>query len=390
MGLRRVAQPAVLPRSLGLQRNRHGRVPCPGEGSKSLARQRRGNRGPSGTPTAAKNDPRGGRDGATRSQRARPDRIRQGGAETRQGRQIILHAPGAAVITGDSAHADPWRPPVPILTILGVGLASPAAAAWIADVENGRRLRGQPELRVDGPGHRRRGGALDVGLGRGGGVPHRPSQHLLTGDLVGDLHERYSGLDHIALGVTAAFRASSDWARTRPWVRASRPRGGRLQYRVGRARRLVLPAWRPASASDSARGGAARGLCLRWPHRRPRTAGHASPARRRVRPAGAHVLGPPRTSRPRRPSSCSAATRVVSATWRPRPSGTRRSSAASSAVEADPAFGPNAFAYKIDATTHILSARSQPRAGRALVAQRGVYAPDPGSATAGSTTTTTS
>ena len=56
-----------------------------------------------------------------------------------------------------------------------------------------------------------KGAAALVTSASGGAVAYLTDRHVvsLTGDLFGDLHESYSGLDHVALGVTAAFRAKA-------------------------------------------------------------------------------------------------------------------------------------------------------------------------------------
>ena len=120
---------------------------------------------------------------------------------------------------------------LPILTILGVGLASPAAAAWIADVETG--VVYEDNLSFASMDRDIKGAAALLTSASGGAAAYLTDRHSvsLTGDVVGDLHERYSGLDHIALGVTAAFRSKLGLGADAPWVRVAAS-GGRLQYRV--------------------------------------------------------------------------------------------------------------------------------------------------------------
>jgi len=243
---------------------------------------------------------------------------------------------------------------VPILAILGVGLASPAAAAWIADVETG--VVYEDNLSFASMDRDIKGAAALLTSASGGAAAYLTDRHSvsLTGDVVGDLHERYSGLDHIALGVTAAFRSKLGLGADAPWVRVAAS-GGRPQYRVD-----VRDGWYYRVAA-----GIGKRFGPRWELRADyafdgRTADHERPVTPRL---PADVFDQQAHTFSARADFQATPALLVFGGYACRlgdvASTTQRNAqifAASSAVEADPAFGPNAFAYKIDATTHILSA----------------------------------
>ena len=133
----------------------------------------------------------------------------------------------------------------------------------------------------------------------------------VTGTVFGDLHERYSGLDHVALGVTTAYRRKLGLGPAVPWVRVSAS-GARLQYRVdvrdGFAYRVA--------AGIGKRFGERWGTCAPEYAFDGRTADHERPGHAPAMPAdvfdqqGHTVLGLARTSRPARFFACvGAATR---------------------------------------------------------------------------------
>jgi opacity protein-like surface antigen len=176
----------------------------------------------------------------------------------------------------------------------------------------------------------------------------------LTGDVFGDLHAEYGGLDHLALGVTTAFRSKLGLGAGAPWVRVAAS-GGRLQYRED-----VRDGWYYRIAA-----GVGKRFGDRWEVRVDyafdgRTADHERRVSARL-PADvfdqrAHTV------------SVRADVQVVpvlslfggyAVRLGDVASTTQRNAeifAASTAVVADPAFGSNTFAYKIDATTHVLGA----------------------------------
>ena len=114
------------------------------------------------------------------------------------------------------------------VSVLFLGLAGPAGAAWIADVETG--VIYEDNLSFAAKDRDIKGAAALATWAATGFTAYLTDRHVvsLTGDLVGDLHERYSGLDHVALGVTAAFRSKLGLGAEAPWVRVAAS-GGRLQ-----------------------------------------------------------------------------------------------------------------------------------------------------------------
>jgi long-subunit fatty acid transport protein len=174
----------------------------------------------------------------------------------------------------------------------------------------------------------------------------------LTGDFFGDLRERYSGLDHVSLGMTTAYRRKLGLGPTVPWVRIAAT-GARLQYRED-----VRDGWYYRVAA-----GVGTRIGDRWEVRAEyafdgRTADHERPVSSRL-PADvfdqqAHTLSV-------RADVQATTALTLFGGYAVRlgdvASTTQRNAeifAASTAVVADPAFGSNTFAYKIDAVTHIL------------------------------------
>jgi hypothetical protein len=241
-----------------------------------------------------------------------------------------------------------------LVAIVWLGLASPAAAGWIADVETG--IVYEDNLPFASKGRDIKGAVALVTSASGGAAAYPTDRHTvsLTADLFGDLHESYSGLDHVALGATAAFRAKLGLGADAPWVRVAAS-GGRLQYRED-----VRDGWYYRVTA-----GIGKRFGPRWELRADytfdgRTADHeravadAIPAD--VFDQQAHMFSA-RADFQATPILLlfgSYACRIgdVASTTQRNP----QIFAASSAVVADPAFGSNTFAYKIDATTHILSA----------------------------------
>jgi len=240
---------------------------------------------------------------------------------------------------------------VPVLLLVH---APHAAALWIADVETG--IVYEDNLSFASMGRDIKGAAVLATSATAGVATYLSDRHVvsLTGDVVGDLHERYSGLDHVSLGMTAAFRSKLGLGAAAPWVRVAAS-GARLQYRAD-----VRDGWYyRVTAGIGKRFGA------RWELRADyafdgRTADHERAVTPRL-PADvfdqqAHTLSA-------RADFQVAPALLLFGGYALRlgdiASTTQRNAeifAASSAVVADPAFGSNTFAYKIDATTHILSA----------------------------------
>ena len=240
-----------------------------------------------------------------------------------------------------------------LVPILWLGLASPAAA-WIADVETG--VVYEDNLSFASMDRDIKGAAALVTSASGGAAAYLTDRHVvsLTGDLFGDLHESYGGLDHVALGVTAAFRAKLGLGADAPWVRVAAS-GGRLQYRDD-----VRDGWYYRVTA-----GIGKRFGPRWELRADytfdgRTADHERPVAKTI---PADVFDQQAHTFSARADFQATPILLVFGAYACRlgdvASSTQRNAqifAASSAVVADPAFGPNVFAYRIDATTHILSA----------------------------------
>ena len=242
-----------------------------------------------------------------------------------------------------------------LLPVLLLGAPVPlAAAAWIADLETG--VVYEDNLSFASLGRDIKGAVALTTAASAGAAAYLTDRDVvsLTGDFFGDLHEQYSGLDHVSLGVTAAFRKKFGLGPAAPWVRVAAS-GGRLQYRED-----VRDGWYYRAAA-----GVGTRLGDRWEVRAEyafdgRTADHERPVSPRL-PADvfdqqAHTV----SIRADVQATQSLALfggyalrlgDVASTTQR-----NAQIFAASSAVVADPAFGSNTFAYKIDALTHILSA----------------------------------
>jgi hypothetical protein len=241
-----------------------------------------------------------------------------------------------------------------VAALLWLGLASPATAAWIADVETG--VVYEDNLSFASMDRDIKGAAALVTAVSGGGAAYLTDRHVvsLTGDFFGDLHESYSGLDHAALGLTTAFRAKLGLGADVPWVRVAAS-GGRLQYRED-----VRDGWYYRVTA-----GVGKGFGPRWELRADysfdgRTADHERAVSDTI---PADVFDQQAHTFSARADFQATPIVVVFGSYACRlgdvASTTQRNPqifAASSAIVADPAFGANTFAYKIDATTHILSA----------------------------------
>jgi hypothetical protein len=241
-----------------------------------------------------------------------------------------------------------------LVPILWLGLAPPAAASWIADVETG--VVYEDNLSFASMGRDIKGAAALVTSASGGWAAYLSDRHVvsLTADVFGDLHESYSGLDHVALGVTATFRAKLGLGVAAPWVRVAAS-GGRLQYRED-----VRDGWYYRVTA-----GIGKRFGPRWALRADyafegRTADHERAVTPRL---PADVFDQQAHTFSARADFQATPVLLVFGGYACRlgdvASTTQRNAqifAASSAVVADPAFGSNTFAYKIDATTHILSA----------------------------------
>jgi hypothetical protein len=241
-----------------------------------------------------------------------------------------------------------------LVPVLLLGLTPSAAASWIVDVETG--VVWEDNLSFASMGRDIKGGAAIATSATAGVATYLTDRHVvsLTGDVAGALYEQYSGLDHINLGVTAAFRNKLGLGLDAPWVRVAAS-GGRLEYKAD-----VRTGWYYRVTA-----GIGKRFGERWALRADyvldgRTADHERPVTPRL-PANvfdqtAHTLAV-------RADFQATSRLVVFGGYALRlgdvASTTQRNPeifAASSAVEADPAFGANAFAYKVGATTHILRA----------------------------------
>jgi hypothetical protein len=240
----------------------------------------------------------------------------------------------------------------PILLLLG--FSPPAGAAWIVDVETG--LVYEDNLSFASKDRDIKGAAALATVAAAGVATYLSDRNVLslTGDVIGDLHERYSGLDHVSFGLTTAFRSKLGLGAGAPWARVAAS-GARLQYRAD-----VRDGW-----AYRVTAGVGKRFGERWELRADyafdgRTADNERPVSTRL-PADvfdqqAHTLSV-------RADVQATTILLLFGGYAVRlgdvASTTQRNPeifAASSAVVADPAFGSNTFAYKIDATTHILSA----------------------------------
>ncbi|MGH7268491.1 MAG: hypothetical protein ACREMB_27040 [Candidatus Rokuibacteriota bacterium] len=240
-----------------------------------------------------------------------------------------------------------------LVPICLLGHVHGADAAWIGDVEVGLAHADNVSL---GEMERdiKSATALTTAVSAGASTLLGDSNTVfLTGDVLGTVHDRFSGLDSVSPGVTAAFRRKLGLGAAAPWVRASGS-AARLEYRND-----VRDGWRYRLGA-----GTGKRLGERWDLRAEytferRTADHETA----VTPLlpGDVFEQESHTVAVRADFLYSAAV-VLSAGYALRQgdvaSTTMRNSAifdASSAVTADDTFGPDRFAYKIDATTHILS-----------------------------------
>jgi hypothetical protein len=229
-----------------------------------------------------------------------------------------------------------------------------ADAAWIADVEAGLVHEDNVNL-----AEMERDTRSDTALGTSvsaGALGHVGNYGAvsLTGDALGAGYTRFSGLSNLQLGATAAFRAKFGLGAAAPWVRVSGS-AARLEYRDD-----VRDGWRYRLAT-----GAGKRLGERWSVRveyayERRTADHEIAVTPRlpgdVFDQTSHTLSV-------RADYLHSEAIAVFAGYALRlgdvASTTPRNAAifaASSAVTADPTFGPDALAYRIDATTHLLGA----------------------------------
>jgi hypothetical protein len=228
----------------------------------------------------------------------------------------------------------------------------PADAAGIADVEAGVVYEDNVNL-----AEKERDTRSDTALGTSvsaGWLAHWGDHSVasLTGDVIGAGYTRFTGLSNLYLGVTAAFRTRFGLGAAAPWVRVSGS-AARLEYRDD-----VRDGWRYRFAT-----GAGKRFGERWDVRveyayEHRTADDEIAVSRLpgdVFDQTSHTLSA-------RVDYLHSRALVVFAGYALRlgdvASTTPRNAeifATSSAVTPDPTFGPDALAYKIDATTHLLS-----------------------------------
>ena len=255
------------------------------------------------------------------------------------------------MVSGRAAHMRALG--VLLVPALLLGHARLAGAAWIADVETG--VVYEDNLSFASMERDIKGAAALTTSVSAGVATYLSDRNVvsLTGDVVGDLYERYSGLDHVNLGTTAAFRSKLGVGAGVPWVRVSAS-AARLQYRDD-----VRDGWYYRVAV-----GIGKRFGERWELRADyafdgRTADHERP----VTPSlPADVFDQQAHTLSARADFQATTALLLFGGYALRlgdiASTTQRNPeifAASSAVVADPAFGSNTFAYKINATTHILS-----------------------------------
>jgi hypothetical protein len=239
-----------------------------------------------------------------------------------------------------------------LVPALLLGHGSLAAAAWIVDAETG--VVYEDNLSFASMGRDIKGAVALTTSVSAGAAAYLTDRDVvsLTGDFFGDLHERYGGLDHVSLGMTTAYRRKLGLGPSVPWVRVAAA-GARLQYRED-----VRDGWYYRVAA-----GIGTRIGDRWEVRAEyafdgRTADHE----RRVTPRlPADVFDQQAHTLSVRADVQATTSLALFGGYAVRlgdvASTTQRNAqifAASTAVVADPAFGSNTFAYKIDATTHIL------------------------------------
>lgn len=239
-----------------------------------------------------------------------------------------------------------------VVPVCLLGYTYIAGAAWIADVEVGLVHEDNVSL-----AEMERDIMSDTALSTS--VAAGASMHLydrnvfsLTGDVIANVYERFGGLSNFSLGVTAAFRRKLGLGAAAPWVRASGS-ASRLDYRND-----VRDGWRYRLGTGvGKRFGERWDLRAEYAYER-RMADHEIAVTARlpgdVFDQESHTLSFRVDFLYSEAISLSAgyALRigdVASTTLR-----NAEIFAASSAVTADSVFGPGAFAYKVDATTHVL------------------------------------
>jgi len=228
-----------------------------------------------------------------------------------------------------------------------------AGAAWIADVEVGlvhedNVSLGEMERDIKSDT------ALSTSFSAGASTLLGERNTLsVTGDFIGNVYDRFSGLDNLSLGVTAAFRRKLGLGAAAPWVRVSGA-GARQEYRND-----VRDGWRYRLGT-----GVGKRFGERWDLRAEyaferRMADHERAVTPRlpgdVFDQESHTLSFRGDFLYSEAISLSVGYALrrgdVASTTQRNPA----IFAASSAVTADSTFGSDTFAYKIDATTHVLS-----------------------------------
>jgi hypothetical protein len=228
----------------------------------------------------------------------------------------------------------------------------PAEAAWIADVEAGVVYEDNVNL-ADKARDTRSDTALGASLSAGR-LAHVTDSSVvsLTGDVIGAGYTRFGGLSNLYLGVTAAFRTRFGLGATSPWVRVAGS-AARLEYRED-----VRDGWRYRAVA-----GAGKRLGERWDVRVEYAFDHrTADDELAVTRLPGDVFDQTSHTISARVDYLHSRALVLFAGYALRlgdvASTTPRNPeifAVSSAVTPDPAFGPDAIAYKIDATTHVLS-----------------------------------
>ena len=235
-----------------------------------------------------------------------------------------------------------------------LGHLYPVDAAWIADVDAGFVYEDNVNL-AEMERDTRSDTAVGTSVSAGAlAYPTGDSVVSLTGDAIGAAYLRFGGLSNLYLGATAAFRHKFGLGAQAPWVRVAGS-AARLEYRDD-----VRDGWRHRlAAAVGKRFGEQWEVRAEYAFER-RTADHETAVTPRlpgdVFDQTSHTVSVRGSYQPSK-------TIVVFAGYAVRQgdvaSTTPRNAdifAASSAVTADPAFGPDALAYKIDATTHLLGA----------------------------------
>jgi hypothetical protein len=244
--------------------------------------------------------------------------------------------------------------PALLVPVLLLGPAAPACAAWIFDADVGVVYEDNvtlAEMERDIKSDTALGTSISAGAWTVLGDLNTLSA---TADVSGNVYSRFSGLNSLALGGTVALRRKLGLGAEAPWVRMAGS-AARLDYRED-----VRDGWRYRVGA-----GAGKRFGERWNVR----ADYVYERRMADHEIAIPFAGLPGDVFDQESHTFSLRGEftynevlLIFATYALRlgdvASTTQRNPAifaASTAVTPDPVFGPEAFAYKIDATVHILS-----------------------------------